>query len=207
VTIASPVDNTGQLYAAGGTLSVTGSVTGSGVVHINGGLADLAAAGFEENVDFSGTHRRARTGSSKTYTGFITGFPRPEPTRSIWPTIAFVGTPTGVYTGSATSGVLTVTEGANVATIHLIGDYLGQTFALSADGGGTKVVDPSVAKAPKAAAAGSAILTPAAPLACPLRPGGCRFRTLWETGRARQHSTTRRQPYADAGPRGSDGLN
>jgi hypothetical protein len=41
-------------------------------------------------------------------------------------------------------GVLTVKEGANVAKITLEGDYLGQTFTLSAGpGGGTKVVDPA----------------------------------------------------------------
>jgi hypothetical protein len=54
--------------------------------------------------------------------------------------------------------VLTVTEGSNVATIHLIGDYLGQTFTLSSgpDKTGTEVVDP--------AAPAAARLTPPAAL-------------------------------------------
>jgi hypothetical protein len=44
--------------------------------------------------------------------------------------------------------VLTVTEGSNVATINLIGDYLGQTFTLSSGpGGSTNVVDPTTAPA------------------------------------------------------------
>jgi hypothetical protein len=53
--------------------------------------------------------------------------------------------------------VLTVTEGSNVATINFVGDYLGSTFTLSADGDATEVVDPTTAPAPQ--------LTPTAHLA------------------------------------------
>jgi hypothetical protein len=44
--------------------------------------------------------------------------------------------------------VLTVKDGANVATIHLTGNYTTSIFAVSASSaGGTKVVDPSEAEA------------------------------------------------------------
>jgi hypothetical protein len=42
--------------------------------------------------------------------------------------------------------VLTVKDGANVATIHLTGNYTTSTFTVSASSaGGTKVVDPGKA--------------------------------------------------------------
>jgi hypothetical protein len=41
--------------------------------------------------------------------------------------------------------VLTVKDGANVATIHLTGNYTTSTFTVSASSaGGTKVVDPAL---------------------------------------------------------------
>jgi hypothetical protein len=42
--------------------------------------------------------------------------------------------------------VLTVKDGANVATIHLTGNYTTSTFTVSASSaGGTKIVDPATA--------------------------------------------------------------
>jgi hypothetical protein len=70
--------------------------------------------------------------------------------------IPFVsGTTTATYTGTTTSGVLTVKDGANVATVHLTGNYTTSTFTVSAGPGGvgTKVVDPAGAAAPPHAAA------------------------------------------------------
>jgi hypothetical protein len=43
--------------------------------------------------------------------------------------------------------VLTVTDGAHTANLHLSGDYTGATFVTSSDGhGGTTVIDPTTAK-------------------------------------------------------------
>jgi hypothetical protein len=50
--------------------------------------------------------------------------------------------------------VLTVTEGANVAKIHLTGDYLGSTFTLfSGPSGSTNIIDPPKAASPLQATA------------------------------------------------------
>jgi hypothetical protein len=51
--------------------------------------------------------------------------------------------------------VLTVKDGANVATIHLEGNYTTSTFTVSAGPGGvgTKVVDPTQPSAPPKVAA------------------------------------------------------
>jgi hypothetical protein len=44
---------------------------------------------------------------------------------------------------TATSATLTVTDGADIAHIILLGNYIGSTFTVSNDGfGGTSIVDP-----------------------------------------------------------------
>ncbi len=47
------------------------------------------------------------------------------------------------YTGTATGGTLTVTDGSHSANIALLGNYLASSFVASSDGhGGTNVIDP-----------------------------------------------------------------
>jgi len=141
-------NNTGALVVLGGTLTSDGTVSGTGHVNINSGLADFGT-GFKENVTFTGTTGELKLGGSKTYTGEISGFSKTGATSLDLLDIAFAGTTTAHYSGTATSGVLTVTEGANTAKITLEGDYLSSTFTLSAaPGGGTLVVDPPKAPTP-----------------------------------------------------------
>jgi adhesin/invasin len=53
------------------------------------------------------------------------------------------GGPTVGYTGDATRGMSTVSDGAHVAKIALLGNYMASTFVASYDGhGGTNLVDP-----------------------------------------------------------------
>ena len=48
------------------------------------------------------------------------------------------------YSGTASGGNLTVTDGSHTANIALLGDYMASTFVTSSDGhGGTNVVDSS----------------------------------------------------------------
>jgi hypothetical protein len=151
VTIDSAVSNTGLLLADGGTLTAQGAVTGSGHAEVEGAGTLILQGAFNQNVTFAaGSTGTLELGDSKGYTtGAITGFSKTGANALDLLDIAFAGTTTGVYTGTTTSGVLTVTEGANVAAIHLTGDYLGSTFTLSAGPGGTgtKVVDPTAALA------------------------------------------------------------
>jgi hypothetical protein len=49
-----------------------------------------------------------------------------------------------IYSGTASSGTLTVTDGSHTANVALLGNYMASTFVASSDGhGGTSVVDPS----------------------------------------------------------------
>ncbi|MEO8926002.1 MAG: hypothetical protein ABI306_02455, partial [Caulobacteraceae bacterium] len=59
------------------------------------------------------------------------------------------------FSGTATSGTLTVTDGTHTAHITLIGDYRSSTFTASSDGhGGVTIHDPAPAQRFIAAAAG-----------------------------------------------------
>jgi len=63
------------------------------------------------------------------------------------------GVTAATFSGTSTSGVLTVTDGTHTANINLIGNYVGHTFTTSpgAGGVGTRIVDPPPPSTPAAA--------------------------------------------------------
>jgi len=145
--VDSAVDNTGKLYADGGTLTLEGAVTGAGIGDITSGTL-FAASTFTENVTFTAsTKGTLELADSQTYTGDVTGFSLTGATALDLGDIDFInGTTKATYSGTATSGTLTVTDGTHTAHITLEGNYTSSTFTVSSDGhGGTKVVDPSKA--------------------------------------------------------------
>ena len=133
----------GTLECAGGTLEVTGAVTGVGTIRVAGGLADIAGAlGVGEAVIF-GTSGRLELSDSVGFTSHVSGFSHSGTTSFDLEDIAFSGAK-ATYSGTTASGILTVTSGAHTARIHLTGNYTTATWALSNDGsGGTVVVDPT----------------------------------------------------------------
>ena len=123
-----------------------GAVTGAGTVKIGGGVADFAST-FSENVSFTSTTGVLELSHSQTYTGQVTGLSKTGTSSLDLLDITFGGTTKATFSGTATSGTLTVTDGTHTAKITLEGDYVGHTFTVSADGhGGTTVVDPTVPK-------------------------------------------------------------
>ena len=142
LAIKSAVNNTGTLESDNGTLTVTGAVTGSGLVKVVGGVTTFAST-FSENVGFGSTGRLVLS-HSQTYGGTISGFSHTGTTSLDLTDIAFSGGTKATYAGTAASGILTVTDGTHTANIHLTGNYLAATWTLSAAaGGGTHVVDPT----------------------------------------------------------------
>jgi hypothetical protein len=142
LSLKGAVANTGTLYAAGGVLSVTGAVTGTGSARISVGTLDLGST-FTQNVTFAGTTGVLELAKSATYTGTITGFSKTATTSLDLLDIAFVAGTKATYSGTATSGTLTVTDGTHTAHLKFSGNYLTSTWVVSTDShGGTKVVDP-----------------------------------------------------------------
>jgi hypothetical protein len=156
VVIKSAIDNTGTLFALGGNLTVDGAVSGAGGVRIRTATANFNVA-FSEDVTFvvSGMLGLA---DSRAYRGTITGFSRVGATSLDLGDIAFGRSTNVSFSGTAASGVLTVTDGAHTAHITLIGNYLSSTFVASSDGhGGVTVVDSRAKDLPQA------LNTPSAP--------------------------------------------
>lgn len=145
VTIQSAVRSVGVLKADSGTLTVNGAVTGQGNGMIVSGALMFNAA-FEENVTFGGTSGVLGLARSQTYAGAITGFSHTGGTSLDLEDIAFVNSGQAIFSGTTTSGVLTVSDGTHTARITLIGDYTSSIFVAGTDGrGGVTIVDTTKA--------------------------------------------------------------
>jgi len=143
VTISSAVLSSGVLEAAGGTLTVNGEVRGPGHGVIASGALIVNGA-FNQNVTFTATSGTLELGKSQGYAGAISGFSLTGGTSLDLQDIAFVSASEATFSGTATSGVLTVTDGTHTAHLHLSGNYLAATFTASSDGhGGVIIHDPT----------------------------------------------------------------
>jgi hypothetical protein len=175
VTIASAVENSGTLVAAGGALTVERAVSGSGEVRITKGRADFTAA-FSQDVIFGAGGGELDLAQSTAYAATLRGFtPKAGATILDLADIAFGAATKASYSGTAQAGVLTVTDGSHTARFKLAGDTVAPTVTVSSDGhGGTRVTDAFVAAmagfappAGGAAAAGAETPRAAAMLASP----------------------------------------
>ncbi|MEO8927328.1 MAG: hypothetical protein ABI306_09205, partial [Caulobacteraceae bacterium] len=143
VSVLSALDNSGTLLVARGTLTLDGAVTGGGIVRIRNGALDAVGA-FTENVDFTHGKGVLELARSQAYAGAITGFSKAGGTSLDLRDIGFVSAAEATYSGTASGGVLTVTDGTHTANIALVGDYTASTFTAGDDGhGGVIVLDPS----------------------------------------------------------------
>ncbi len=140
------VNNSGKLKAVGGTLTVTGAVTGAGDGVIKDGGTLILEAAFTENVLFKTPTGTLTLADSRAYTGSISGFSTSGGTALDLEDIGFVSAGEATFVGTPTSGTLTVTDGTHTAKITLVGDFTSSSFVASTDGhGGVKVVDPPAA--------------------------------------------------------------
>jgi hypothetical protein len=106
-----------------------------------GETLELASA-FSGQVSFAAPTGILKLLNSESFAGTVAGmsgqdmidFADIDPTKVQQPT----------YSGTASGGILTVTDGSHTANIALLGNYIASTFVTSSDGhGGTNVVDPS----------------------------------------------------------------
>jgi len=140
LVIASPIRNGGVLEVAGEIFEAELAVTGTGSAVIDRGTL-VFAQGFNENVAFTGTSGILELAKSVDFHKSVSGFSATGGTSLDLGDIAFVNSDEAAYSGSATSGALTVTDGIHTAFVKLDGDYLGATFTASSDGhDGTDIV-------------------------------------------------------------------
>ncbi len=92
-------------------------------------------------VTFLGSTGTLKLDNSASFTGTVAGMSGSDTIDFANINFANVQTPT--FTGNASGGTLTVTDGTVTASIALLGNYMASTFTASSDGhGGTSVVDP-----------------------------------------------------------------
>ncbi|HEY4168278.1 MAG TPA: AIDA repeat-containing protein, partial [Reyranella sp.] len=130
----------GALYVFSGA-AVSGATLSGGVVEIHSG-ANAGQINFTTGGTGGGT---LQLDDSVHFGGTIAGFGVPGAIDL--QDIAFgPGTTLGfTEAGDNLSGTLTVTDGANTAQIHLLGQYVAGNFHAQADGnGGTLITDPPV---------------------------------------------------------------
>jgi autotransporter passenger strand-loop-strand repeat protein len=134
---------TGSIVASGGVELVQAGGTLNGAT-LSGGLIDIrsgSTAGTSQ-INFTSAGGTLQLDDSQHFNGVISGFGVPGGIDLT--DIAFSGATLG-YTNNVNSGVLTITNGANVATIQVLGQYVQANFNLSNDGnGGVLVTDPPV---------------------------------------------------------------
>ena len=145
--VNSAVDNSGDLWANGGNITINGAVTGNGTATISGaGTLEFAAASAETVNFAAGSTGTLQLDNAASFTGAVSGL-----TTTTYIDLADLpwtqGQMTETFTpnsGSpASGGKLTVSDGTQSDTINLAGDYTQSGWTLSQDSkGDTLVVDP-----------------------------------------------------------------
>ncbi len=133
--ILSALNNDGRLYVLGGDLILERTVSGTGEAQINAGTL-IADGQLGEDVDFVGGAGVLVLAHSQDYANTVHGFSGAGGTSLDLRDIGFVSTAEATFSGSASGGVLTVTDGTHTALIHLSGSFSGSTFVASSDGQG-----------------------------------------------------------------------
>ncbi len=113
---------------------------------IAGGTEHVWAGGTANGVTFGGSTGTLALDPSSALTGLISGFGSGDAIDLGFVSFSNTGMTLGYQanTSGPVGGTLTVTDGTNVATLALLGQYSAASFALSSDGnGGTFITDPS----------------------------------------------------------------
>jgi hypothetical protein len=131
LTIVSAVANSGRLYVLSGTLTLERAVSGTGLAYINAGTL-IADAALDERVEFVGGAGVLQLAQSQAYSSSVYGFSATGGTSLDLGDIGFVSSGEATFSGTASRGVLTVTDGTHTARISLVGDYLGVSVAAAA---------------------------------------------------------------------------
>jgi Ca2+-binding RTX toxin-like protein len=135
LVINSALDNSGQLWANGGNLTVHGDVSGSGSALISGAaILELdGAANVAVSFDANGAGS-LKLGDADHFSGSIAGFGGNDSLRLADIAVSAGGTLS--FMGDASGGTLTIGDGTSTAHLALKGSYANAGFIATADQGG-----------------------------------------------------------------------
>jgi hypothetical protein len=170
MAIGGAVDNEGELVAFHANLSVSGAVTGAGSANIVGATLSFGSS-FSQQVRFEAADPSGELvlAQSQGYGAKIHNFSASGTTTLDLKDIGFVS----ADEASFSKGVLTVSDGAHTAHIHLSGSFTGVTFTAATDGAGGTLITASATPGPALAQAGrlvSAMAAMSAPAAMSSSP-------------------------------------
>ena len=123
LAIDGDVENSGLLWANGGNLTVTGSVTGDGAAKIDGTATMGFGAAVDQNITFDATASGTlKLNDADAFTGSVSGFDGND--QFDLSDIDFASAVLNYVENQAgTGGTLTVSDGVETAQINLIGHY------------------------------------------------------------------------------------
>ena len=134
LSVTSAVANSSTLLANGGSVVVSGVITGAGMDSIQGSSVFEAGGADSDTVSFgSAPTGKLKLDQSQLFTGTVTGL---STGKTIDLANIMVVSATLTYVGTATNGTLTVTDGSITAAIALTGQYTKANFHLADDGSG-----------------------------------------------------------------------
>ena len=125
----------GHTVVAGGDLDIDSAVATGKAISIDSGTLEFAV-NSPTAITFAGTSGELLLDHSKTFTGTISGLRSSAPSDVVDLKDINFATATRSYSGTTTSGILTVTDGADTAKLSMIGDYTTSSFNLQNDGTG-----------------------------------------------------------------------
>ncbi|MDA9523909.1 hypothetical protein XI06_27435 [Bradyrhizobium sp. CCBAU 11434] len=148
------VEKGGVLYDWGGTAETDIGAGGKEIVFKGGradetkvetgGLLSVQAGGTAKDMAFGGTNATLDLALASDFTGYISGWQAAD--KIDLHNIKSGAGATFAFSENAanTGGVLTISDGATVAKLNLIGQFTNADFALSADGSGGVIVSHPV---------------------------------------------------------------
>jgi hypothetical protein len=164
VSVTNAIYNTGNITANGGNVTIGGNVDGTGNMTLSGGSNLEIGSSYGPNAHQTITFSAGATGALKIdqaqwFNGTISGFIGNATAPGIDLANFNFATASFVYSGTATTGTLTVTDNTYTVALNLINGsgYSQASFVLQNDGAGHVLIkDPPVGGSPQALASAMA---------------------------------------------------
>jgi hypothetical protein len=141
LVIDSAVENSGNIWADGGNVTVNGAVAGNGTATISGSAMLEFAAASDSNTSFAaGATGTLKLDQAENFTGTVSGFGAGDALDLS--DIASGANLTVGYTANAdgTGGTLSVSDGTHSASIALLGQFAASGFQVGSDAGSGTMV-------------------------------------------------------------------
>jgi hypothetical protein len=139
--VNSAVQNSGNIWANGGNVTLEGAVTGNGTATISGSATLEFGGASAENTSFAaGATGTLKLDQAENFSGTVSGFGAGD-TLDLSDIVIGANTTVGYSANTdGTGGTLNVSDGAHNANIALFGQFAAAGFQVGSDAGGGAMV-------------------------------------------------------------------